>query len=346
MKYDLRSDTITKPTDAMRRAMAEAEVGDDVYGEDPTINRLQDMAAELTGKQAALFVPSGSMGNLIAIYLQAGKGREVLTHKSSHIIHYELSSAAAVAGASLIGLDGERGILTGEVIDAAVRPDIYYMPVSGLIEIENTHNKEGGTVYSGKQLRDVRAAADRHGLPVHMDGARIFNASAATGMSVNEISGFTDTITFCISKGLGAPAGSLLCGDSGFIAEARRVRKILGGGMRQAGILAAAGIFALENNVERIADDHAAASKIAQSLAGTAWADIDPDAVETNIIFFKTPGRNAEDVVRALADQGVLCGAGGFDSIRMVTSLALGKDEVETVCSIIRKLELPAGQSL
>ena len=338
--YDLRSDTVTRPSREMRAAMAKAEVGDDVYREDPTINKLQEKAAEITGKRAALFVPSGSMGNLIAIYIQAGKGKEVLTHKNSHIIHYELSSAAALAGAALIGLDGDRGILTPKAVEPLIRENIYYMPVTGLIEIENTHNKEGGTVYNQNQLKSLSDTAKKFKIPIHMDGARVFNAAAASGMSVKRISAFADTITFCISKGLGAPVGSLLCGSTGFINEARRVRKLLGGGMRQAGIIAAAGLYALKHNVERIADDHLAAKKIAESLANTSWAEIDPESIETHIIFFKTRGAGAKTVTSALKKRGVLCGAGGFDSIRMVTSLAVEKSDIDDICRIIKSLSL------
>ncbi len=338
--YDLRSDTVTKPTPAMREAMSKAEVGDDVYGEDATINLLQDRAAEITGKQAAIFVPSGSMGNLIAIYVQAGKGREVLTHKNSHIIHYELSSAASIAGSSVIGLDGERGILTPEAIKPLIRDDIYYMPVSGLIELENTHNKEGGTCYSEAELKAVSELAKEHSLPVHIDGARIFNAAEASGISVKQISSYADTVTFCISKGLGAPVGSLLCGSTRFIAEARRVRKMLGGGMRQAGILAAAGLYSLDNHVERIADDHAAAKEIAAALAETSWASIDPAKVETNIIFFETKGCSASEAVDALKKQGVLCSAAGFHAVRMVTSLAVEREDIGPICKIIESLSI------
>lgn len=335
--YDLRSDTITKPSDAMRRAMMNAEVGDDVYGEDPSINRLQEMAAELTGKEAAIFVSSGSMGNLISIFLHAGQGREVLCHKDSHIIHHELSSGSALAGAALIGLEGERGILTPGVLTPAVRPDQYDMCRSGMVEIENTI---GGTCYSREQLEAVSGFARKNGLPLHIDGARLFNAALASGLSAKEVSGFADSVTFCLSKGLGAPVGSCLCGSSKFIAEARRVRKLLGGGMRQAGIIAAAGIYALENNIGRLADDHAGAAKIAAALADCRWADLNPTEVDTNIIFFSTVKQPADTVVKKLAGSGILCGADGADKIRMVTSLAVDKTDIDEICSIIRGLEL------
>lgn len=336
--YDLRSDTITKPSAGMRQAMARAEVGDDVYLEDPTINRLQAMSAALTGKKAALFLPSGSMGNLIPIFLQCGRGKEVIAHKNSHIFHYELDSMAALAGAMPVSVEGERGIVTPEAVEKALRPDIYYMPKSGLIEIENTHNVEGGTCYSQDQLKRVFDFAKKTGLPVHMDGARVFNAAAATGISVKKIAAYTDTITFCLSKGLGAPVGSMLCGSKEFIAEARRLRKMLGGGMRQAGVLAAAGMYALENNVERIAQDHLAAKEIARALEDTDWAEINADDVETNIVFFSITGTTADKVTEALKKKGVLCSALGHNRVRMVTSLAVTKTDITRICSIIRAL--------
>ncbi|MDC7225784.1 MAG: low specificity L-threonine aldolase [Spirochaetales bacterium] len=330
--YDLRSDTITKPTDAMRKAMAAAEVGDDVYFEDPSINKLQEMAAELTGKEAALFVSSGSMGNLISIFLHAGQGREVLCHRDSHIIHHELSSGSALAGAALIGLEGGRGKLNPGALSSAVRPDRYDNCRSGMVELENTIN---GVYYRRVELKAVSDFAVAAGLPVHMDGARLFNAALASGMTVSEIAAHADSVSFCLSKGLGAPVGSCLCGSKEFIKEARRIRKMLGGGMRQAGILAAAGIYALENNVERLADDHAAASRIAEALSGCSWAELEPADVETNIIFFNTVGRSAGQVVESLAEKGVLGSSDGASTIRLVTSLAVGGGDIDDICSII-----------
>jgi len=339
-RIDLRSDTITCPGSGMRKAMAKAEVGDDVYAEDPTINRLQEKAAALTGKKAALFVPSGSMGNLIPLFILGGRGREVLTQKNSHIIHYELSSAATIAGVTLIAVEGERGILSPHELKPHLRDEsIYYNPRVGMIEIENSHNREGGTCYRQKHLKALSEFAARQKLPVHMDGARVFNAALATDMSVRKIASYVDTITFCLSKGLGAPVGSLLCGDSDFIAEARRVRKLLGGGMRQAGILAAAGLYALENNVERLAEDHENARKLATALAETSWAFMDMDTVETNILYFSTPSLDAKEVTAALEKQGIICGATGPKTIRMVTSLAVTGEEIDTACETIRSLK-------
>lgn len=338
--YDLRSDTLTLPSKDMRKAMYLADVGDDVYAEDPTINKLQDLAARITGKRAALFVSSGSMGNLIPIYLNAGKGGEVLTQKNSHIIHYELSSISALAGAMPVAVEGERGILTPAELEKHVRPDIYYMPRVKMVEIENSHNKEGGTCYKLNELKAVSDFARKNNLKVHMDGARLFNASEASGISVRKICSHVDTVTFCLSKGLGAPVGSMLCGNEKFIAQARRVRKMLGGGMRQVGILAAAGIYALENNIKRISVDHANAKLLAETLAELRWAEIDPGKVETNILYFSTGERKAETVVAALAKKGILSGALDSNSIRFVTHLGISEEDTKEICKILKELTI------
>ncbi|MBT3275208.1 MAG: low specificity L-threonine aldolase [Spirochaetales bacterium] len=338
--YDLRSDTITKPTEDMRKAMYNAEVGDDVYAEDPTINALQEKAAALVGKEAGIFVPSGSMGNLIPIYLLCGKGNELIAHKQSHILHYEMTSLASIAGSMAVSAEGDRGILRAEVIEELIRGDIYYLPRTTLIEIENSHNLAGGTCYSKADLEGVSRLAASRGITVHMDGARLFNAAEYTGLSAAETCSYTDTVTFCLSKGLGAPVGSMLCGTADFIAEARRVRKLLGGGMRQAGVLAAAGIYALDNNIDRLAEDHENARSLAAVLSRMAWVDLKPESIETNIIYFSTPNHAAADVSAALKDNGVLCHATGPGSIRMVTCLETTRDDISEVCRIIEKLQI------
>lgn len=337
--YDLRSDTVTLPSAEMRKAMHKADVGDDVFGEDPSINALEDLACKLTGKKAALFVPSGSMANLIALYLLCGRGREVLTQKNSHIIHFELSSAAAVAGVLPIGIEAPRGILTPDLVEPHLRPETYYMPKTGMIEIENTHNYEGGTVYTLEELKSIHDFARKKNLPLHMDGARLFNAAVALNQPVKKLCGYSDSVCFCISKGLGAPVGSLLCGSTAFIEEARRVRKMLGGGMRQAGMLAAAGIYALQNNVERLQEDHDNARTLGKALEESSWAEIKSTEIETNILYFRTPFHKAETVTAALKKRGVLCGSIGPDRIRMVTSLAVTPRDIEEICQIIRSLK-------
>ncbi len=335
--FDLRSDTVTRPTEAMRRAMAEAPVGDDVYGEDPTVNALQRRSAALTGKEDALFVTSGSMGNLLALYVNGGRGNEVLTHRHSHIIEHELGSPAAVAGVLPVGIDGERGLLTASALEPHLFERDYATADVGLIEVENTTN---GTCYPLETLDAVSRLASAHNIPVHMDGARLMNAAAAGSCAPEEICRYADTVSFCLSKGLGAPAGSMLCGSRAFIARARRIRKMLGGGMRQAGILAAAGLYALDHHVERLAEDHLHAGMLARTLADTSWARIDPWEVETNIVIFGTGETPAETVAGKLAEAGVLCFSVGARDIRMVTHLDLSRDDIEEVCAIIRGLRL------
>ena len=337
--YDLRSDTVTMPSREMRRAMSKADVGDDVYEEDPTLKKLEEHAARITGKRDALFVPSGSMGNLIPLYINCGRGNEVLSQKNSHIFHYELSSAATIAGVTPVAVEGERGVLTPEELEKHLRPESNLMPRVKMVEAENTHNREGGTCYTYEELRAVSDFARKNDLSLHLDGARIFNASIATGVTVKRLASCADTITFCLSKGLGAPVGSVLCGSSRFIEEARRVRKMLGAGMRQAGVLGAAGLYALKNNVSRLEQDHTNARKIADTLAHTGWAEIDPGKVETNIIYFNTAGVDAQQVAGALKKRNVLCGPFGSHSIRMVTHLGISKEDTDAVCSIISELK-------
>jgi threonine aldolase len=339
-EYDLRSDTVTLPSREMRKAMSRADVGDDVYMEDKTVNKLQELACKITGKRDALFLPSGSMGNLIPLFVNGGRGNEILTHEHSHIIHYELASGAALAGVMPVALQGERGILRPEELEKHLRPDVYFMAKPTMVEVENTHNRMGGTYYTPEELKAVSDFAKKHDLSVHMDGARIFNAAAAQNITVKRMAMHADTITFCLSKGLGAPVGSLLCGPPRFIQEARRVRKMLGGGMRQAGVLAAAGIYALEHNVERISEDHAHAKRIAERLAEVSWASVDPTSVETNIIYFDTPNHPAQQVASALKKRGVLCSPFASNSIRMVTHIGISKEDTDTVSSIIRDLKI------
>ena len=338
--YDLRSDTVTRPSPAMRKAMYEAEVGDDVYGEDPSVNKLQEMSAAVTGKEAALFVSSGSMGNLIPLYLNCGRGNEVLCDSRAHIVQHELASATAIAGALPIQIPTARGILDVEQLESRVQPDIYYCARTKMIAVENTHNAAGGTFYPLATLKKIGVFARRRKMSVHMDGARLFNASIAGGDSVKTLCTEVDTVTFCISKGLGAPVGALICGTKDLIAEARRVRKLLGGGMRQAGIVAAAGIYALANNIERLQEDHENAKTLAQALACTSWAALIPDEVVTNIIYFRTPDRNADDVVHALEQKGVLCGSSGPDMIRFVTHIDISRKDTAEIARILQEVKL------
>ena len=332
--YDLRSDTITKPVPEMRKAMAAAEVGDDVYQEDPSVNRLEEMAATLTGKERAIFVSSGSMGNLIPLFINAGRGAEVLTHANSHIIQHEVGAMSAIAGAIPIAVNSARGLLTAAELEPLVKPRAYDLARTAMIEVENTI---GGVCYPLAQLDEIGTLAKRHRLSVHMDGARLWNASVATGVPVDRIASPADTVTFCLSKGLGAPVGSMLCGTKAFIDQARAIRKMIGGGMRQAGILAAAGIYALEHQVERLAEDHANARKIALTLLETGWAKLELENVQTNIIFFSVPGFTGQQVEHTLVAQGILC-FGDREEVRLVTNLDLSAADTEAVCAILRQL--------
>jgi threonine aldolase len=337
--HDLRSDTVTRPSAGMRRAMAEAEVGDDVYGEDPTVNALQDLAAEMTGKEAALFVSTGSMGNLIPIYLNCGKGNEFLIEGRGHSVQHELAGVAAIAGSLPIMVTAPKGFLTPALLEPWIQPDIYYCAHTRMIVLENTHNAAGGTVYPRQTLKDVGAFARKRGLAVHIDGARIFNAASALGVAVRQLCEEADTVTFCLSKGLGAPVGSMICGPKPLIAEARRVRKMLGGGMRQAGVIAAAGIYALRNNVQRITEDHENALLIAQALAQTKWAQVDPKEVASNMVFFRTPGHQAEKVVQALEKEGIRSDTSGPDRIRFVTHLDVSREDTKEITRILSSVK-------
>jgi threonine aldolase len=336
---DLRSDTVTKPTPEMRKAMFEAEVGDDVYAEDPTINRLQDISADMTGMEAALFVSSGSMGNLIPVYLNCGRGNELLIDSRGHVINFEMSSVAAIAGSLPVSVPTEKGILEAGALRDRIRPDIYYMARTRMIVLENTHNLAGGTFYPLATLREIRALGIEKSLSIHIDGARVFNAVVASGASLRDISAQADTVSFCLSKGLGAPVGAVLCGSKPFISEARRVRKMLGGGMRQAGVLAAAGIYALTHNVDRLKEDHRNAKTIAQALAEAPWAAVDPAEVVTNIVYVRTPHHAADHIVSALKQRGVLCGSMGRNALRFVTHLDVSNSDIAEVVGILRSLK-------
>ncbi len=340
--YDLRSDTVTKPSEEMRKAMYKAEVGDDVYDEDPTVNRLQDLASKITGKRSSLFVSTGSMANLIALYINGGRGNDVLMHDQAHSLHHELGAPSAIAGINPVGVPGERGILRSEILKDFVKSQnsAYYDAKTTMLVIENSHNFAGGTCYYRENLKDIQSFSSKYNLNSHMDGARVFNASIATGISLKEISSYTDTISFCLSKGLGAPVGAMLCGSKEFIQEAKKVRKFLGGGTRQAGIIAAAGIYALENNINRLIEDHINAKNLAKALMSKPWAKVDPSTIETNILFFETIGISAQKLEKKLARRGILCFATSENKIRFVTSLEVNKQDINSISGIINSLEI------
>ena len=335
---DLRSDTVTRPSAGMRRAMAEAEVGDDVYGEDPTVNRLQEVVAELLGTEAALFVPSGSMANQIAIKVHTRPGDDVIAGRGAHNFLFESGAAGAVSGVQLT-LVGEDGRFSGADVDAAYKPDNHHYAPTRLVSVENTHNMGGGLVWEREAVRDVLAAARRLGLVTHLDGARLWNAAVAQGTSERELAAGFDTVSVCLSKGLGAPVGSLVCGSRERIHAAHRARKMLGGAMRQAGILAAGGLFAIEHNRRRLADDHANARHLAGSLAATPRLRVDPARVHTNIVMIDVePPLSAEALVARAAARGLLFYPVGKQRIRLVTHLDVDRAACTRACEILAEV--------
>jgi len=343
---DLRSDTVTRPTEDMRAAMARADVGDDVYGEDPTVRELEDRAAELMGMDAALFVPSGTMANQIAIACHTQPGQEIIVESGSHILNVEVAAMARFSGVMPRAIAGQEGSFTAEQVETALRPDVYYLAPTGLVCLESTHNAAGGRVWPGDRVREIIELAGAKGVPTHLDGARIFNAQVATGTPARELVAGFDSMMFCLSKGLGCPIGSLLCGGSSFIEDARRVRKTLGGGMRQAGIVAAAGLYALEHHVDRLAEDHENARLLATGIAELPAVSVWPQ--ETNIVVIELDGlHTAPDLCRRLGEQGVLASpaAAGTDRrrIRMVTHLDVSRTEMmRTVDLLSQELRSPA----
>jgi len=340
---DLRSDTVTKPSPAMRRAMAEAEVGDDVYMEDPTANLLQERAAELFGREAGLFVPSGSMGNTICIMAQTQMGHEVICESSGHIYNYEMASMAALAGVLPRVVSAENGILTWEGIIPAIREKAYYRPQTALVALENTHNMAGGTVYPTAIAEEICNEAHRAGLKVHLDGARIFNAAVHLNQTVAEITRKFDSVQFCLSKGLGAPVGSVIVGAKEFIARCRVIRKMLGGGMRQVGVLAAAGLVALEEGPKHLAADHENARCLASGLAAIPGIQIDPQRVQTNIVILDVAqtGLTAAQFVERAAQRMVLTGAVDATRVRLVTHRDVSRVDCEEAVRVIGEI---AGQ--
>ena len=327
---DLRSDTVTKPTPAMREAMMKAEVGDDVYLEDPTVNKLQDTAAVIFKQEASLFVPSGTMGNEIAIHILTQPGQEVILEEGSHIFNYELSTMAIFSGVLARPIRGRRGIIDPEEIKRAIRPKAYYISPTGLICLENTHNRGGGSIYPLELMEATISLARSEGIPIHLDGARIFNAAVALNREVSELTKGFNTIMFCLSKGLSAPIGSMLVGSKELIEKARIARKMLGGGMRQVGVLAAAGLVALETMIDRLKIDHQNAALLAEGISRIKGLQIDPSTVETNIVIFHLQGlkADAQEFARQLSLRGLLCHPVSHLAIRMVTHKDVSRDDI------------------
>jgi threonine aldolase len=341
---DLRSDTVTRPTPEMRRAMAEAEVGDDVYAEDPTVNRLEQRAAEIFGKEAALFVPTGCMGNLVAIKVWTHHGNEVICDERGHVNLYELASMSAIAGCMPRVVRGEDGILDWPKIEAVIRPKIYYDSQTALLCLENTHNMWGGIVYPTEKVDDVCHHAHEAGLKVHMDGARIFNAAVALGESVARMTRQVDSVMFCLSKGLGAPVGSMLVGSREFIEKARVYRKMFGGGMRQAGVIAAAGLIALEKSPGRLHIDHENARRLAEGIAEIPALSIDVKKVRTNIVIFdcSKTGMTAVELCEELYKRGVWAQDTALHLVRFVTHCDVDRAGIERALVALREV---AGKS-
>ncbi len=335
---DLRSDTITKPSPAMREAMATAEVGDDVFKDDPTVNALEARTAELLGKDAAIFLPSGTMTNQVAIRCHTEPGDEIFCEAGSHIHLYEGGGPAAISGATCNLLTGERGIFTADQLASSIRPSNQHYPRPKLVCVENTHNRGGGTVWPIDKIAQVAGVAKSNGLKMHMDGARLWNASVASGVCEREYAKHFDSVSVCFSKGLGAPIGSALAGGAEFVARARHIRKMLGGGMRQAGIIAAGALYALDNNRARLADDHQNAKALADGIASVDGIEIDPAAVETNIVYFGVTNMPAAQAAERLADRGLLVLALGERSIRAVTNLMVTAEATARAVEIIRQV--------
>jgi threonine aldolase len=340
MKHiDLRSDTVTRPSEAMRKAMYEAEVGDDVFKEDPTVNKLEKYAAELLGKEAALYVPSGVMGNQICLNVLTNPGDEVICERDAHIFNYESGSPAALSGIQLFPIEGKHGVITPNQVEPIIRPtSAYYMPRTKVIEVENTHNRGGGTIWPIENIASLKVLAKKYNLSYHLDGARIWNASVATGISVKEYASHFDSISCCLSKALGAPVGSIIVGTKDFIKEAYRVRKAWGGGMRQVGILAAAGFYALQNNIERLKEDHDKAKYLAEQIYANPNLEIDVDAVQTNILLFKPKTISVGKGLERCKEKGLLVSVGKIDLIRAVTHMDVSFDEVKKASRILEEV--------
>ncbi len=337
---DLRSDTVTRPSPGMRKAIAEAVVGDDVFADDPTVNGLEALAAKLTGMEASIFVPSGTMGNEIAILCHTRRGDEAIVEFDSHIYNYETAGPAVLAGVQIAPIKTERGMFTVEDIEHAIRPDDEHEPVTRLVCLENTHNRKGGVVHSVESMKAVTDLAKERGLKTHLDGARVFNAATRAGIDASEFCALCDSVMFCLSKGLGAPIGSILAGSAEFIRLARRYRKLLGGGMRQVGIIAAAGIYALENNIGRLSEDHRRARRLAESLDRIPGLKIDLESVQTNIVVIDVAGSglSVAECSNMLEKQGVPVVPFGRTTIRAVTHLDIDDEDVEKAISVFERV--------
>lgn len=335
---DIRSDTVTHPTPAMRKAMYEAELGDDVFEEDPTVNRLEAMAAQKLGKEAALFVASGTMGNLVSIVTHCQRGDEVIVGDQCHSFFYEVGGAAVVGGLAWHCLPNGRGLPETSAVEDAIRVENIHAPRTGLICLENTHNRCGGGAFSSEQMKPIADVARKHAVPMHLDGARIFNAAIATGESASTLAAPFDSVQFCLSKGLCCPVGSLVVGSKDFIKRARKTRKMLGGGMRQAGVLAAAGVVALDTMIDRLADDHANARLLAEGIAQIPGLAIDLSLVQTNIVVFEAVAMAPSTLIARLAAEGVKLVPFGGKRCRAVTHYGIDRQNIQTVLALLSRI--------
>ena len=328
---DLRSDTVTKPSKAMREAMANAEVGDDVFGEDPTVNKLQETVASLLGKEKALFVPSGCMSNQLALKAHTEMGDEVIMEQDAHMFNYETAAPSIMSAVQVKTIPGVRGVFRAEELPPHIRPALYYMPRTRVICVENTHNRAGGAIFPIEEIKKLSQFCKEREIIFHLDGARLWNASVATGIPVKEWAQYFDSVSVCFSKGLGAPVGSTICGTKEFITKAHKWRKVFGGGMRQSGIIAAGALYAVHHNIERLKEDHDKAKYFSQALSEIKGFDIDLESVQTNIVLVDVTksGKTPQEVIAVMKDQGILISAGTFTKFRALMHLDVSMEQVK-----------------
>ncbi|HAP35859.1 MAG TPA: low-specificity L-threonine aldolase [Bacteroidetes bacterium] len=328
---DLRSDTVTRPSKGMRDAMANAEVGDDVFGEDPTVNKLQETVSTLLGKESALFVPSGCMSNQLALKAHTEMGDEVIMEQDAHMFNYETAAPSIMSAVQVKTIPGVRGVFRAEELPQHIRPAIYYMPRTRVICIENTHNRAGGAIFPIEEIKKISAFCKERGILFHLDGARLWNASVATGIPMNEWAQYFDSVSVCFSKGLGAPVGSAICGSREFVTRAHKWRKVFGGGMRQSGIIAAGALYAVQNNVERLKEDHEKAKYFSQELSKIKSFEIDLESVQTNIVLVdvQKTGKTPQEIILLLKEQGVLISVGTFTKFRALMHLDVTMEQVK-----------------
>ncbi len=337
---DLRSDTVTKPSNAMREAMANAEVGDDVYGEDPTANKLQETVASLLGKEKALFVPSGCMSNQLALKAHTDAGDEVIMEQDAHMFNYETAAPSVMSAVQVKTIPGIHGVFRAEQLPPHIRPTMYYLPKTKMICVENTHNRSGGTIFPLDEIKKISAFCKERNIIFHLDGARLWNASVATGISVKEYAQYFDSVSVCFSKGLGAPVGSAICGNADFIERVRKWRKVFGGGMRQSGIIAAGALYALQNNIERLKEDHEKATYFAQEVSRIPQLSIDMESVQTNIVIVDVTktGKPPADIIALFKESGVLISQGTFTSVRAVFHLDVSMQQMKFAVEKIKQI--------